>query len=280
MHPYRKSGTIPFTGGVLASLIIVLSAVACGVANAYAIHLSPVNGVAFVFCVPIPILLIASLCCAAACGFATGFSLRLGKIRNDGFDRAACVGALIIYLWAYWSAAQAASGWAPLDWQACLPTTSFEFAEMLIARDGAQIILAWVAETVLIALMLIWLILTRTQVPFCDRCNVWTTVQNGYLLFRGQQQDEAWIRFRDGEFERLLMIPMLEEKSPAYMRLDLASCPVCGESRSLAIQAVIPSAFSDQGPIHDHFVPFQELLPSEFQTLEQLANEIEPVSSQ
>jgi hypothetical protein len=277
MHPYQKSGVIPIVGGSFAAMGIAISAAVCGIANAYVVHWSPVIGVVFLFCVPVPILLVATLLLAAGCGFSIVPLLKLGKIRNDAFDRTACAGALLIYVWAYWSTAQSASGWAPLHWQAWLPTSSFEFAETLIARDGSLIVLLWIVETVLIGLAIFTVTLTRREVPFCEQCDSWTQVQDGYLLLQGQPQDDQWIQFKAGDFEQLLAIPILEEKSPEYMRLDLASCPHCQKSHFLAIQAIVPSAVADQGAIHDRFVPFQELSAGEFQALEQLSIGIEPV---
>lgn len=276
MHPYKNSGAIPLVRGVLCAVAILIVALLFGVANAYCVHWSPVNGVVFFLCIPLPFAVAFSLGCSGVCGWLVGKLLHWGKIRNRAYEYGAIGGAALAYLYAEWSAAQGASGWLPIGWRSWLPDASLAFAQALVARDGSLMIVAWVVDALMIAALIALLVRSRAQPPFCERCDAWTKLQTGYLLFPGRPLDDVWVRFRQGDFGVLRTIPLLQARSQTYMRLDLASCPYCPASRYLAIRALYPSAFSGDQPVEELFVPFQELSAEEFAELRQLAGEMDP----
>jgi hypothetical protein len=87
--------------------------------------------------------------------------------------------------------------------------------------------------------------LLNSDRPFCEACRQWTHQQLGVARLWGNGSEPAWEKVLAGELPALAEFPPAPPGSSQYVRLDLARCPVCADSRFLSISSVTVSINKD-----------------------------------
>lgn len=240
MQTYSHSGAVPISGAISTLVGGALTAAISGLIYAYAFHWIPLIYINFLLAMAFGIVI----------GVAISIIARRGKIRNNLFLRFAGVLCALFGIYVYWGAyLWALAGIGNVGLSAFWPPTLIGFAEHLFDQgswgfkgvaniNGWFLVCFWVGETGLILWMATAIALTNAQLPFCEACNEWTDTEQGVARLNATGQEPAWQQVLSGDLPSLAEFPPAEPTAREFVRLDVARCPRCEQSRFLTIHRV------------------------------------------
>jgi hypothetical protein len=240
MEFYKHSGAIPIGAVVLILVAGLITVVVGGVIYSFAIVYIPI--------VYVSVLLTFGY--GALIGAVVGWAALAGKLRNNfiltslallfgalglyaawGMDTLARIGLEVgllgfhpLILWGYMGYFYENGSWGLTEGEAV---------------TGPLLAAVWLAEGLIILGMS--LVVARawgTKLPFCERCDQWTTQEQGVLYFAADPQDLRWQRVQMGDLQAIDEFKPGVGDEGSGVRLDLASCPSCREGGFLTAQAV------------------------------------------
>jgi hypothetical protein len=240
MKTYSHSGTVPVAGGLLTVLAAGIAAVVCGLIYGYAFYYIPL----------IYLNVLVTLAFAAGIGYSVAGGVAVGKVRNNLFVGTVSLAATLLGLYVYWGAyLWALAGIDQVGLWAFFPPTLIRFAQALFEKgswglsDGNPItgwVLAalWVVETGIVLVVSLLLSLRYSDVPFCETCNEWTQVERGVARLAADGSEPAWENVLAGDLPALAEFHPSPPGAAQFVRLDVARCPRCDQSRFVTIKAV------------------------------------------
>jgi len=244
MQTYSHSGAISPTGAIGALIASLSAAVLCGFIYAYA----------FAYIPHIVLNAAVTVVFGLALGFIVAQAAERGKIRNNVIVGCLAIATALFGLYVYWGA----YFWALVGFNkvrqvglyAFTPWGLYEFAAHLYAKGswsfsegnpvaGWFLASLWILEAVVVVGLVAIVSQLNAQRPYCESCQSWTDLQRGVARLLASGGEPAWDKVLAGE------LPALAEFRPAppgswmYVRLDLARCPTCEQSRFLTISQVM-----------------------------------------
>jgi hypothetical protein len=240
MQTYSHSGGVPVVGGVATVLAGVVAAVLGGFVYGYAFYYIPI----------IFLNILVTLAFAAGIGMAVAVAARAGKVRNNLFVGTIGLLATFLGMYVYWGAyCWALLGIGEVGLFAFTPMGLIAFGQELFEngswglRDGDPIkgwflVAMWVAETGMILFVSMMCALLDAKRPFCEACREWTEIERGVARLAASGNEPQWAQVLAGDLPALAAFPPADSTSMQFVRLDVARCPRCEQSRFLSITAV------------------------------------------
>jgi hypothetical protein len=239
MQTYSHSGTVPMGAAISTLLVAAVTASVGGIIYAYAFHWIP-----FVY-----INFLITLGFGIAIGSAVSIMARRGKIRSNTFLWIASVLAALFGIYIYWAAyLWALAGIGNIGLTAFWPPALVAFGQLLFDQGswgikdltitGWFLVAFWVAEVGVILWMATSIALTNARLPFCEACNDWTDEEQGVAKLTATGQEPAWQQVLSGDLPSLAEFPPAEQSAKQFVRLDVARCPRCEQSRFLTVHQV------------------------------------------
>jgi hypothetical protein len=246
---YRPSGEVTVAG--LASGLGggLFAAVVLGLVYAYLMRYSPL----------VYLNLLCVIGYALVLGAASGYLLKLGKMRNPAVGM--CV-ALFVTLasyyvsWAVWlSIIVSGDKFSVSPWEMASHPFGLWRVLQVVNEKGAWSIghgyassrnheavsgvllwVYWAAEalTVLVGSMATaWYALTTE--PFCESCNVWCAEEKDLVSIGAAEPEELKRRFEAKDFAYLKTVGPKSAGDAEWCRIDLHRCPSCGGLNALSV---------------------------------------------
>lgn len=239
MQTYSHSGAVPIGGAISTLVVATVTAIVGGMVYAYAFYWVP-----FVY-----VNCLLTMGYGIVIGSAVAIMARRGKIRNNLFLRVAAQQTALVGIYFYWAAYMwALVGIGNVGLTAFWPPALFSFAELLFDQGswgikgatvtGWFLVAFWVAEVGVILWMATAIALTNAQLPFCEVCNDWTDVEQGVAKLNSTGEEPAWQQVLSGDLPSLAEFPPAEPSAQQFVRLDVARCPRCEQSRFLTVHRV------------------------------------------
>jgi hypothetical protein len=240
MDTYSHSGSVPIRAAIQTLLGGIVAAVVGGIVYAYAFYWIPL---VYVNC-------LVTLGFAVAIGVVISNLAIRGKIRNNLFLRFAAFLAAIVGLYVYWAAyLWALVGIGKVGMSAFSPLVLASLARVLFEKGswgltsgemvtGWFLVAFWVAEVGVVLWISQNLALASAHRPFCELCNEWTNVETDLVRIAGTGHEPAWQKVLAGDLPSLAELPPAEPSALQFVRLDVARCPHCEQSRFLSAFAV------------------------------------------
>jgi len=239
MQTYSHSGAVPIGGAITTLLASLATAVIGGFIYAYAFCWIP-----FVY-----INFLITLAYGIAIGVTVSLMAKRGHVRNNTFLWLSAVVAGFVGLYFYWAAyLWALAGIGQVGLLALWPPTLVEFGEQLFQKgswgikgdniSGWILVAFWIAEAGLVLWMATAIALTDAHRPYCESCNTWTDVEQGVAKLAATGDEPAWQPLLAGDLPSLAAFPPAESGAKQFVRLDVARCPRCAQSRFLTIHSV------------------------------------------
>jgi hypothetical protein len=240
LKSYAHTGTIPL-GGALATIVAGgLVATIAGVIYAYAFYWIPIVYLNF----------LVTLVFAGLIGGTVAIVAKLGKIRNNWFVGGVALLMTLGGLYVYWgSYLLAMAGWGDVGLTAFDPFVIYNFAGFLFENGswgigkggpitGWLLVLFWVAEIGTILVVSLVASTLYASVPFCESCQEWANQEKGVARLDATGDEPAWQQVLGGDLPALAEFSPSRGVAPQFVRLDLARCPRCDNSRFLSIHKV------------------------------------------
>jgi hypothetical protein len=239
---YRHSGRFSPSAVALALAAGLLAAVPMAFVYSYGIVYIPIVGM-------VSFLLTAGF--AAIVGFATGWVLRKGKVRNHGATLAAALPVALFALWAAWVTwvyatlhrADAEVGLLDLVVQ---PTGLWNVITIInekgawslkgLTPTGGLLWGLWALEAGLIVGMVVWVARECVNLPFCEPCDRWCDKPQVVATLGPTSKDALAPRLEKGDYAVLGELPAAT--ALAYTRLDLHQCAQCQATTTLTATSV------------------------------------------
>lgn len=240
LKSYSHSGTVPIGGALAAIVAGGLVATIAGVIYAYAFYWIPIVYLNFLI----------TLVFGGVIGGSVAIAARFGKIRNNWVVAGI---ALVMTLWGlyvYWGAyLLALAGIGDVGLSAFNPLVILGFAGALFEKGswgigkgepitGWFLVLFWVAEIGTILVVSLTASMIHASVPFCESCDEWADQEKGVARLDATGDEPAWQQVLGGDLPALAEFSPAHGLAPQFVRLDLARCPRCEESRFLTINKV------------------------------------------
>jgi hypothetical protein len=105
--------------------------------------------------------------------------------------------------------------------------------------SGIFLGLVWVAEAaIIVGAATMFAVGFVADQPFCEECNAWTKQEEGvaHLALPTDEENSPLDRVLNGDLSALDEMIRSGPGAPAFLRLDLATCPTCTESNYLTVQ--------------------------------------------
>jgi hypothetical protein len=240
MQTYSHSGRIPITGAIATLLAGLVAAAVCGMVYAYAFYY-----------VPFLILnLLFTLLFAGAIGLMTGIGSAGGKVRNNLFVSAAAVFCTLVGLYVYWGAYMwVLAGIGNVGLNAFNPRALASFAAWLFQNGswglsegspvtGWPLVAVWIIEAGATLFISVSASRLGADRPFCESCNEWTDQHAGVARLAANATEPAWQEVLAGDLPALAAFEPAHPADSVYVRLDVARCPRCEQSRFLTINSI------------------------------------------
>jgi hypothetical protein len=240
MQTYKHSGAAPLLGVLAALLAGLAAAIPCAFIYAYAL-----------WYIPIPFCALLPLAFGAAVGFAVAKIAEWGRVRNNlivGTIGLLCgLAALYVYWGAYF---WAYNGVGRTGLWAFTPRGLLLFGLHLFEKGswglgnnndhvtGWLLVAVWIIEACVVLGLTVVVALLNSERPFCERCQAWTDAERGVARLASSGAEPAWQKVLGGDLPALAEFPPSPPGAMQYVRLDLARCPRCAESRFLSIASV------------------------------------------
>jgi len=240
MQTYSHSGAVPVLGALGTILAGAVTAVLGGLAYGYAFYYIPVAYLNVLF----------TLAFGAGIGFVVATAATACKVRSPRFVAAVNLGSTLLGLYVYWGAYLLALAgidrvglvafWPPalLDFGRHLfENGSWGFQEDAVVK-GWFLAVIWIVETGVIVGLSMMIARTGGDRPFCESCNEWTERERGVARLAADGSEPAWTAVLAGDLPSLASFEPAEPGARQFVRLDVARCPRCDESRFLTASAV------------------------------------------
>lgn len=259
MDGYRHSGVIPVSaiaGTMLAGLAVTFFG---GAVYALAMRYVPI--------IYINVFLTAMY--GFVIGLVVGLAGQMGKIRNPAAAHLLGVTFGLIGVYCEWAWSAYAIN-ARFGLSAFQPTVLFEFAAELYEKGswglgrgnmvkGPPLAVLWVIEAGMIV-FLCWISATLyLEAPFCEPCNEWTNVEENAVLFACTGDEPEWAAVKEGRWSVLQSLPVGVTDAGKAVRVRVAQCPKCTESRYASAHLMVYTVDKD-GQTHEIAVPFMDWL--------------------
>ena len=240
MQTYSHSGAVPVLGALGTILAGAVTAVLGGLAYGYAFYYIPVAYLNILF----------TLAFGAGIGFVVVSAAVAGKVRSPLFVGAVTFGSTLLGLYAYWGAyLLALAGIDRVGLVAFWPPALLDFGRFLFENGswglregevvkGGLLAIIWIVETVVIVGLSMTIARLDGDRPFCEACNEWTQRQRGIARLASDGSEPAWTAVLAGDLPSLASFEPAEPGARQFVRLDVARCPRCQESRFLTASAV------------------------------------------
>jgi hypothetical protein len=244
MQIYKHSGAAPALG--------VLTALAAGLAAA--IPLAFIYAYAFWYIPIIYLNVLLTLAFGAIIGGVVAKTAEWGRVRNNVLVVIIALLAGLFGLYVYWGAYfWALVGFAQIGQVGLrafhplglldLGLHLFEKGSWGLGNNNDQVtgwflVAIWIAEACVVLGLAVVVSLLNSDRPFCERCQAWTDAERGVARLASTGNEPAWQKVLGGELPALAEFPPSPPGAMQYVRLDLARCPRCTESRFLSIAAV------------------------------------------
>ena len=253
---YKHSGAIPLIGGLMTVVVGLLAAFIGGLIYAYAFQWIPIIYINFV----------VTLAFGALIGGAVGWSAMTGKIRNNMLVSLLTLIFATLGVYAEWGFTPMALGIPGAGLDGLRPDVVIGLAKYLYAEgswgmsDGAPVkgiflAILWVVEagTILVTAFLVCKAFGTSQ-PFCERCDAWTTSQEGVVFLQATGDEPAWSGIIAGDLNGLNEFVHASGRESLLVRLDVAVCGTCEDSDFLTISRVTYST-DNEGNIKEDKKP-------------------------
>jgi hypothetical protein len=210
-----------------------------GIIYAYALYWIPFVYLNFLF----------ALGFAGVIGAVVAVMALRGKIRNNLFVGIMAVLVTLLGMYVYWAAyAWAVAGIGNVGIRAFWPPVLASFGKHLFENGswgiknltvtGWPLVAVWVIEACTILWISVSIALTHAQRPFCESCNEWTQVQQDVVRLAATGDEPVWQKVFAGDLPALAEFQPAEREAKQFVRLDLARCPHCEQSRFLTVSSV------------------------------------------
>jgi hypothetical protein len=188
------------------------------------------------------------LICALTLAVLIGGAAKHGKIRSSLFVTVVALFVSLVGLWIYWGTYDVARHGFNIGLEAWTPARLFEHGQELFDKGswgmkkttvtGWLLVAFWVAEAVLLTLMVVGLARSEVSSPFCESCLEWTESTTGLMRLAADGKEPAWQEVLSGDLPALAVFESTDSSSSPHVRLDLASCPKCEHSNFVTLTAV------------------------------------------
>lgn len=236
---YVRSGIVPISGAFWCLTLSALIIPVLAFFYALVIEWIPL----------IYVSVVATLVYGFVAGLVVGVLWKMNNIRSLLFYRFAFLLFFVYAMYLYW----AMSIWAKDGFAHGLtvfdPEVILAFGRRLFDEGswgfsknapvkGWFLVAFWIAEALLIASVMYFVITSDADQPFCESCQQWTETEKGVAMFHATGREPEWDRLRSGDYSALTQLPILMSKQPEYVRVDVATCPKCSASNFLTVQHV------------------------------------------
>jgi len=239
MQTYSHSGAVPVAGAIMTVLVGLFTAAIGGIVYAYAFYWIP-----FVY-----LNFLITLAYAGATGLAIAVAARKGKVRNNWFITIVAFFVALFGLYVYWAAyLWALAGIQNIGLAAFSPAVLIGFGKHLFEKGswgikdvtvtGWFLVAFWIAEALLVLRVTISAALAEARRPFCEPCSDWTEIEEDVARLAATGEEPAWQQVFAGDLPSLAEFPAAGSEAHQYVRLDVARCPRCEQSRFLSVSAV------------------------------------------
>ncbi len=240
MQTYSHSGAVPVLGALGTIVVGALTAVLGGLAYGYAFYYVPVAYLNVLF----------TLAFGAGIGFVVAAAATAGKVRSPRFVAIVNLGSTLLGLYVYWGAyLLALAGIDRVGLVAFWPPALLDFGRYLFENGswglregevvkGGFLAVIWIVETGVIFGLSLTVALHDSRRPFCEACNEWTQRQRGVARLASDGSEPAWTEVLAGDLPSLAAFETADPGARQYVRLDVARCPRCEQSRFLTASAV------------------------------------------
>ena len=239
MHAYERSGVVPAVGAVINFVVGAGAAAAAAVIYTYTTVYIPFIFLNFLLTVGFGFVI----------GYAAGKGAVWGKVRNGFFVLVATLFAVGVGIYMEW-AASAYIFIEGIGIHAINPLAILALVQALYAEGswgmsedsnvtGVFLALIWLIEIgVITGAALLTSAVVASSKPFCETCDQWTELEEGIRYFLPGGGETVWGRIVSGDFEAFDMLERAHGTEPAFVRIDLASCPRCQQSDFITIKAI------------------------------------------
>lgn len=243
---YHHSGRFSAIGLLLGFIATSLVGSALAVIYAYGIRYIP-----FVY-----INVLLTLGFGLVLGLLAGRFVVQFKIRNATLAYAMTFLAVLVsyYLaWVAWIAAHLRGG----DMQVSMlrlaqhPRIVWELIKMFnehgtwsIGRNSSELVsgvfltIVWIAEAAMIFGAALLVLRTRLKMPFCEACEHWCEERKAVAAVGAEARDSLRQRLTDKDWTSLEEAGPQEPHIGTWCSLDLHTCPHCGQTNTLTLNAV------------------------------------------
>jgi hypothetical protein len=242
---YRHTGRAPLFGTTVATLAVWAAIIALAIAYAYTDLYVKVADLVSALIV---------ILFAAAGGVTVYFVMRWAKVRNTGVIVIVAISAALLLFygsWVFWESAlsqNAGRGLSPwflsqrpwIVWRYALRINlvgTFTLNDRAVT--GGELWAAWIGEAVLLigATIAIPILRMRGQ-AFCENCGAWC--KRNKDVARVQHFDEELVRehMEEKDFEYLVRLGPASKGTPVHLRVELLSCPRCGQTHLLTVNRI------------------------------------------
>ncbi len=241
MQTYQHSGAVPLTGLILAGATGLAVAAVLGVLYSYLVCWIP-----FVY-----VNIIVTCAFGVAIGWTVGRAAKAGKIRNTLVVGLLGLGFGLVGLYVAWGADLLARGGLKYGLLAFDPLVLLRYIRVFYENGfwgmgegenlkGVFLALIWLAEAgIIVWLATILAIGSIASLSFCERCNRWTTAEEGVQKLLVEPGQESIVEAAaTGDIVPLKDLYRAPDDAAAYLQLDVAHCDTCSESNFLTIQMV------------------------------------------
>jgi hypothetical protein len=247
METYRHSGSISYSGILIASAAGVATAVVLGVIYSFAIVNIPFAKLHFVL----------TMFYGTLIGFAVGWGAKVGKIRSVFIAAAYGFACGLVGLYVAWAVDLIARvilpGNLPISiWSAFSPDVLLDYMKQFYDQGawgmrggenlkGPFLGVIWVAEAIVIVGGAAFFAPMRIKDhPFCEACSQWTTIRPVGTNLSLRNAETTLPALLSGEVAALSKFSAADTEQ-LYLQLELASCPSCDESHYLSLFQVAKS---------------------------------------
>ncbi len=240
MQTYSHSGAVPVLGALGTIVAGAFTAVLGGLAYGYAFYYIPLAY----------LNVVCTLAFGAGIGFVVASAAVAGKVRSPRFIAAVTLGSALLGLYVYWGAyLWALAGIDRVGLVAFWPPALLDFGRYLFdngswgLREGEVIkgwllVAIWIVETGVIVGLSLTVERMGGDRPFCEACKEWTERERGVARLASDGSEPAWNAVLAGDLPALASFEPAEPGASRFVRLDVARCPRCQDSRFLTVSTV------------------------------------------
>jgi hypothetical protein len=252
---YRSSWSFAPMRLVLAAVMAALAVAALAAGEGYATLYVPYVG---------KVSLLLAFGFGMAAGFTLNAALRIGKVRSRTLSVAFALAGTVLafYLsWAVWtylflrrgSAHDASLVALVLDpaqlWHAIVRINAHgAWSVRQVTPTGRLLWALWLAEAVVFCGTTFFAALgDGWSEAFCDRCRVWCKTQIDVARLAVHPHDQVRRELEAKDLAAIEQRGASAAGAQKYLRVDLESCPRCGESHFLTVAEMDDASEAEQG---------------------------------